>query len=71
MPPFHQEADGYAACIQGTHDDLGTFGNKHTLGRLEAVEQLRLRQAGVDIQPGIIKAVYFNNVCPPKEKSNE
>ena len=47
---FHQQRNRLAAAVQRPVDDLGAFGNKHPLCRLETVEQLCLRQPGVNVQ---------------------
>ena len=59
---LHQQGNRLTAGIQSPVDDLGAFGNEHSLFRLKAVEQLSLRQPGVYIQPGVRKIRDLNNI---------
>ncbi len=59
---FHQQGQGLVAGGQCQPDDLGAFGNKNALFRLQAVAQLGLGQAGKQIQLGRGKIGNFNDV---------
>ena len=50
LPLLHQKRQGTQSGVQRTGDDLGAFRNKDPLFRLQPVAQLRLGQAGVDVQ---------------------
>ena len=59
---LHQHGHGLAPSVQCPVDDLGAFGNEHSLGRLKAVQQLGLCQPGIHIQLGGGKISDFNYV---------
>ena len=62
MTALHQQLAGLASGCQRPLNDLGAFGNKHSLFRLKPVEQLRLGQPGEYIQLRVLKIRNFNKI---------
>ena len=50
LSALHEQGERRVPGIQCAGDHLGAFGNEDTFFRLQTAAQLRLRQAGVDVQ---------------------
>ena len=59
---LHEQGERCVSGIQRAGDHLGAFGNKDAFFRFQTIAQLRLRQAGIDIQLRCGKVCDLDNI---------